>query len=512
MSGGGGSGAPGPRRLVTRTVAWALSFGCIIGCGSFVIPGSSFLPYAGPLGTAIAIAIGMVAVGLLAVGYRYLMGKFPVAGGAFAYTCETFGRNHAFVCGWFLSLGYLAIVPLNATALAIVSRSLLGNSLARGFSYSVFGYDIYAAEILAIVALLCVVVAIGVRSTRVFDALQSVFAVLLAASSVFVIVGVLASPVSSASNLEPVFSPAMSPALGVLAVVAMAPWAFVGFDVVSQVTDELAFPVRQAGAIMVSAIVLGGAVYIGLAFAAASVVPSGFEDWPSYVLAAGGLSGIEGFPLFNAVNVALGPVGVGALVVATVSGILTGMIGFLRATSRLLVAMADADVLPSWFGVRHRKHGTPVNALMFVFSVSLVASLIGRTALGWIANTSSAGAAIAFCYTAAATWKCARDEGNRAMCVVGALGFVLSALFLALLLVPVPALAHAFDAESYVFLIAWIVIGCNFFEPRIASDESFVEGSFGIGEIDDGEGGEGGADGEGGGDESSRRLPNRRAY
>ena len=33
---------------------WALSFGCAVGWGAFVMPGTTFLPIAGPLGTVLA--------------------------------------------------------------------------------------------------------------------------------------------------------------------------------------------------------------------------------------------------------------------------------------------------------------------------------------------------------------------------------------------------------------------------------------------------------------------------
>ena len=39
--------------------AWALSFGCSVGWGSFVMPGTTFLPIAGPVGTAIGLGIGL---------------------------------------------------------------------------------------------------------------------------------------------------------------------------------------------------------------------------------------------------------------------------------------------------------------------------------------------------------------------------------------------------------------------------------------------------------------------
>ena len=38
--------------------AWALSLGCAVGWGAFMMPGNTFLPVAGPLGTVIGIIIG----------------------------------------------------------------------------------------------------------------------------------------------------------------------------------------------------------------------------------------------------------------------------------------------------------------------------------------------------------------------------------------------------------------------------------------------------------------------
>ena len=38
--------------------AWALSFGCAVGWGAFGMPGNTFLPIAGPAGTALGMAAG----------------------------------------------------------------------------------------------------------------------------------------------------------------------------------------------------------------------------------------------------------------------------------------------------------------------------------------------------------------------------------------------------------------------------------------------------------------------
>ena len=48
---------------------WALSFGCAVGWGSFVMPGNVFLPLAGPIGTALGMFIGAGLLVLLGVGH-----------------------------------------------------------------------------------------------------------------------------------------------------------------------------------------------------------------------------------------------------------------------------------------------------------------------------------------------------------------------------------------------------------------------------------------------------------
>ena len=61
--------------------AWALAFGCSVGWGAFVMPGTTFLPVAGPLGTVLGIAIGGLIMLIIAVNYNYLMNRYPDEGG-----------------------------------------------------------------------------------------------------------------------------------------------------------------------------------------------------------------------------------------------------------------------------------------------------------------------------------------------------------------------------------------------------------------------------------------------
>ena len=102
--------------------AVSLAFGCAVGWGAFVMPGTTFLPVAGPLGTLIGLGIGAAVMFLVGRNYHYLIQKFPEAGGAYGYVKKVCGGDHGFICGWFLILTYVAIAWANATALALVGR------------------------------------------------------------------------------------------------------------------------------------------------------------------------------------------------------------------------------------------------------------------------------------------------------------------------------------------------------------------------------------------------------
>ena len=89
-------------KKLSQVNVWALAFGCIIGWGAFVMPGNTFLGKAGPLGTAIAMGFASFVMIIIAFNYNYMINKYPVAGGEFTYTQKSFGKNHAFLCSWFL--------------------------------------------------------------------------------------------------------------------------------------------------------------------------------------------------------------------------------------------------------------------------------------------------------------------------------------------------------------------------------------------------------------------------
>ena len=442
---------------------WALAFGCIIGFGAFILPGTSFLPSCGPLGTAIAMAVGAGIMIVISFNYGYMIRRYAVAGGEYIYAYQAFGKHHAFICAWFLGLSYLTIVPANATALALIGRHLLGGFFQFGYLYTVAGYDIYCGELLLAIAALVFFAWISIRGVENSGLVQTLLALLLVGGVAICAAAAIFSSKTALSCLFPAFAPGRANLSGILPVLVVAPFSFMGFDTVPQSAEELRFSPKKTQLIMIVSIVFGAATYITLNTVAASIIPDGYENWAAYVAALDNLSGIVGIPTFHAAYALMGPAGLILLGIAVLCAVLTGICGFYMATSRLLYSMSREGALPTWFGDLHPRHKTPHKAIMFVLAVSLFAPFFGRTALLWIVDMSSIGAAIGYAYTSAATAKFAWQERHRGFFINGVVGTVLGLFFAALLLIPIPAFQCSLSKESYICLSIWSVLGLMFY-------------------------------------------------
>ena len=96
----------------------------------------------------------------------------------------------------------------------------------------------------------------------------------------------------------------------------------------------------------------------------------------------------------------------------------------------------------------------------------MVAPFFGRTALGWIVDMSSLGAAIGYGYTSLAAVKYALAEKKPGLVLTGILGTIMGLVFCILLLVPIKTFGCSLGKESMVCLAAWIVMGVVFYRRR----------------------------------------------
>ncbi len=434
------------------------------------MPGMVFLRNAGPLGTLIAMEIATLVMLIISYNYSYMIKKFPLTGGEFIYAKQAFGGLHGFVCAWFLSLSYLSVIPLNATALNLIMRAVFGEAFQVGFHYTVKGYDVYFGEMLLAIGSMFALMLITSRGVHITGKLQTFLVMVLLGGILVVIGGAVINPVANSANLHPMFHP-ITPEFtkGILAqIVAIAvtgPQSFVGFDTVPQLMEESKFSSGRVKVVMDTSIICGGFVYIGLTLVACSVFPAEYATWPEYISALPELSGITGIATLNAAYMVMGNLGLIVIVSSVIAAMLTGILGFYTATSRLLYSMARDGMIPEWFS-RLNSKGVPVNAGLFCTVVSGATCLIGRPVMGWVFDMASIGAAIGFAYTSISAAKYAYSERRTDILIFGTLGFMLSLGMAVLLLVPIPGLNVSLGHESYTLLVVWVVLGVIFYRIR----------------------------------------------
>ena len=448
------------KRYISSLGALALSFGYAVGWGSFVLPGTMFLPNAGPLGTIIGFLIGTVIVVVLAFNYHKVTVKIQGSGGAYGFISKVFGYNHGFLVGWFLFLTYIAILWANATALVLLARFLFGDALQFGFHYTMVGFDVYFGEVLLSLAAIVLCGCACILGRRFAVRLHTFFAFVLIAGVVTCFIAALAGHKGGTEAMGPAFSTGSSSVIQILRILAMVPWAFVGFEAVVQSSSEFRFPVERTFSLLLVAILLSAMTYILLAILPVLALPEGYSGWKEYIDALPGLEGIDAMPVFSAAKKALGPLGVAVIGGSMLSGQLTALFATYIAVSRLMRAMSEDNMVPKWFGECNRE-GTPVNAILTVMCLSIPMPFLGRTVIGWPVDLSNLGAAIAYGYISAAVLALCRKETTARPVekAAGIFGLVMSIVFSLLMLLPNYLSGSSLSTESYLLLVIWCFVG-----------------------------------------------------
>lgn len=432
---------------------WALALGSIIGWGCFVMPGINFLPKGGPAGSILGLLLGAIIISIISLSYGYMISKFPLSGGEYIYTKNLFGKKHAFVCGWMIILAYWSLIPLNATALALVSRYILpillncdASPFMFGYLYTIAGWDVYFGEILLAWLFIIGIGFINIHGVKSFGRFQSIVALLMSISVLIVFLGVIIQR-PSLSNLSPGFvkSSPIGVISGVFAVLAYAPYCFVGFDSIPQAAEEYKFSHKKTIRLMVIAILTGGLIYSAIVFVTAIAAP-----WQETINA--GYDWATG----EVVSMMLGSFGIVFLGLAMLCAVVSGINGFYMAASRLMYSMSKDETLPKKFeGLS--KEGTPKNAILFLMIISLIAPLFGREVLSWVVDMTCVGAAMGFIYTSACAYKYAKKEKENRQTMFSFLGILLSSIFFVEAFVP--TMPGFLSLPSFIILGIWIIMG-----------------------------------------------------
>ena len=432
-------------RVIRRREVLALAFGAMIGWSWVALTGT-WIDMAGSLCAMLAFAIGGVVVIFVGLTYAELASAMPQAGGEHVYSHRALGATASFICTWAILLGYVSVVAFEAVALPTVADYLVPG-FSRGYLWTVAGWDVQVTWVLVGVVAAVVMTGINIIGIKTAAKLQLLVTTLVLAVGVLLIGG--AGIAGSAENMQPLFDNGPK---GVLSVLVMVPFMFVGFDVIPQSAEEVDIPFSEIGRMLMLSIILGVLWYV-LIIAAVSMGLSVSDRLASSLPTADATAAL--FDSSWAASV---------LVLAGIGGILTTWNAFLIGGSRALYALARAGQLPRSLGALHPRYNTPHNAVLLIGVLSVFAPLFGRPALVWLVDAGGLGIVIAYAFVAGSFLVLRKREPEmprpyvvRNGRFIGTAALVLS-LGVALLYFPGSPAALVWPYE-WLIVIVWIVLG-----------------------------------------------------
>jgi len=326
----------------------------------------------------LAFAIGGLAVILIGLTYAELAAAMPLTGGEHVYSHRALGMGGSFFCTWAIILGYVSVVAFEAVALPTVVEQLFPNYKV-GLLWSVADSDVYFSWALVGSVGAVVMTWINIRGIKTCALLQKVVTLLIILVGIMLITGSLFN--GETANMDPLF---VGGASGLLAVLIMTPFMFVGFDVIPQAAEEINLPHKSIGKVLIMSVIMAVAWYILIILGVSLAMPA--EQ-----------SAASGLATADAMTAVYGGGWAGKLlVIAGIGGIITSWNAFLIGGSRAVYAMAHAKMLPAALGKLHPVYNTPVNAILLVGALSIIAPFFGRKTLVWLVDAGGLGIVVAY--------------------------------------------------------------------------------------------------------------------
>jgi len=382
------------RSVLGRWQLLSIGIGAIIGSGIFVIPGPAAAQFAGPA-IVLSFLIAAIGCGLAGLCYAELAAMFPVAGSAYAYTSQAFGRLPGWVIGWLLVLEY-------SFAAGIITQSC-GTYAAGLFSPPGLPFTRALASGISLLVLIAIT-ALAIRGIKQSAAVVVAFVVIKL--TVISLVIVFGAPFVKPAHWSP-FVPHNTGHWGyygwsgVLRAAGIVFYTYLGFDAVSVSAQEARHPQRD-----VPFALIGSLAVCSIFFVLMMLVITGLVDYRALdvadpvaiaVLAAG--SGLHWLVTL---------IDLGATI-----GMLSVLLVLLMAQSRILFAIASDGLLPAPLARLHPRWQTPViGTLVTAVIAGALAELVPISILGQMVSAGVLSAFIAVSLTVV-IWRRRRPESPR---------------------------------------------------------------------------------------------------
>ena len=349
-----------------------------LGYWDLVVYGLAYIAPIAPLSTlgfvwneshgmvALAYLLGSVCMYFTAKSYAMLTQTVPSAGSVYGFARHALGTFPGFIAGWMILLDYLLIPAFVYVLIAVAMETLL-----PGVNRAVWIVTLVGTTL----AINWFGVTVTSKANAIAVAIQVVVVVGLIA---LLLVALKAGKGTGALTLKPFYDAPRFEAQGIFSATSLCVLAFLGFDAISTLAEEVKDGSRKTmGNAIIAVLVISAVFFVAVAWVCGNVLPGiAFKDpaTASYEMA----------------GYAIGPWAAVTLawcyaIVVGVSNALPMQVG----VARVLFAMGRDRQLPHILSRVHRVYGTPYVAMLVTTAISLAVALVMKDRLddlGYLVN------------------------------------------------------------------------------------------------------------------------------
>ena len=453
--------------------AWdilVIAFGAMIGWG-WVVSTGGWIEKGGVIGAALGFVIGGIMIFFVGLTYAELTAAMPQCGGEHVFSYRAMGSTGSFICTWMIVLGYVSVACFEACAFPTIITYLWPGFL-KGYMYTVAGFDIYASWLITAIVIAFLIMLINIIGAKTAAILQTVLTCIIGGAGILLIVASVIN--GTVDNLDGQIFAGTTAGVNIKAIIgvaAMSPFYFIGFDVIPQAAEEINVPPKKIGNILILSVVLA------VIFYAFVIIAVGFVMNPGDIIASQEATGlVTADAMAAAFNT---KIMAKVIIVGGMCGIVTSWTSFLLGGSRAMYSMAESYMIPKFFAKLHPKHKTPVNALILIGILTMLAPFAGRKMLVWISDAGNFGCCFAYCMVALSFMILRKKEPDmprpyKVPCYkfFGTMAVIMSGFMVAMYCIP--GSGGNLILQEWLMVLGWSALGVVFYVVcKVKYKESF---------------------------------------
>ena len=433
-----------------------VAFGAMIGWG-WVVSSGQWITSGGVLGTVLGFIIGGIMIYFVGLCYAELTTAMPKCGGEHVFSYKAFGSIGAYICTWSIILSYIGVVCYEAVSFPTILQYVFPK-IARGYLYSVGGFDIYFTWLLIAIGMALLILFLNIIGMKKAARFQKILTCVIAAVGIALVAGAAYSGnVSNLQNQLLIGDTSGEIIQNIAKVAIMTPFFLFGFDVIPQAAEEINVPLKKLGKMMIFSIIMAVSFYVLVVLAVGYVMNA--EQIKTSMLSATGLVTADAMGVaFNNANMAK------VLIIGGLCGIVTSWNSFLIGGSRALYSMSVSYMLPRKFAVLHKKYNTPVNSLLLIGALSVISPFFGRSMLVWIVDAGNFACCFAYCIVSLSFIVLRRKEADmrrpykvKHYKFVGIVAVIMSGTMSAMYIIPETNCTLVW--QEWIIVGGWILLG-----------------------------------------------------